>query len=113
MTQDLKIRAGGLFSLVCAAAAGWLFMLRPLQQARAGAPELDTSIKGAFVLVPLLVVFGAAFLIGGENARYRDVSTHPPKLTALGWTLIVLSLAVAGACFWWMQTQLSALGYQF
>ena len=106
------MRMGGLLSLAAAVPAAWFFMLRPLQQARAGAPQLDMSIKGAFVLVPFLVVIGAAYLIGGENFKYRDTSVHPPKGTRLGWIVIGITLAFAGLCFWYMQTQLSSLGYR-
>jgi hypothetical protein len=51
-------------------------------------------------------------VFGGENARYRDVTKHPPKPTLLGWVLVGVSLAVAGACFWWVQSQFAALGYR-
>jgi len=112
MTQDLKIRMGGLASLAGAVAGGWFFLMRPLQQARAGAPEITMDIKGAYVLVPLLLVWGVAFLVGGQRTRYRDVSVHPPKPTPLGWALTLVSLAAAGAVFWWMEAQLSALGYR-
>ena len=73
-------------------------MLRPLRQARAGVPRLDMSIKGAFVLVPFLVVIGAAYLIGGESFRYRDTSVHPPKGTRLGWIVIAIAMAFGGIC---------------
>jgi|GEM_PF-457565 len=112
MTQDLKIRLGGLLCLALGLPAGWFFILRPLQQARAGAPRVAMNLKAAFVLVPMLLVFGLAFAAGGEKARYRDVTQHPPKPTALGWVLVGVSLLLAGACFWWVQSQLDALGYR-
>jgi hypothetical protein len=113
MTESLRIRMGGLLCLMGALPVGWFFIMRPLQQARAGVPEIDFYGKGAFVLFPLLVLWGATFLIGGEKARYRDVSVHPPKPTALGWVLMLLSLVVAGLCLWWVDAQFSALGYRF
>jgi hypothetical protein len=113
MTEDLRIRMGGLLCLLGAMPATWFFILRPLQQARAGLAEIDFYGKGAFILVPFLVVWGATFLIGGEKARYRDVSVNPPKPTALGWIVGALSLVAAGLCFWWIQSSLTALGYSF
>jgi hypothetical protein len=74
MTEDLRIRLGGLLSLAAGLPLGWYFILRPLQQARAGAAEVTMHINAAFVLVPMLLIFGAAFVVGGENARYRDVT---------------------------------------
>jgi hypothetical protein len=113
MTEDLRIRIGGLLSLAGATLAAWFFIIRPLQQAAAGVEQVKFHGKGAFVLIPLLVVWGAAFLIGGESARYRDTSVHPPKPTALGWILMLLSLVAAGLCFWWVQASFAALGYDF
>jgi hypothetical protein len=107
-----EIRMGGMASLAGAALAGWLFIARPLQQAASGAARISFQGKIAYVLVPALIVYGAAFLLGGENARYRDTSTHPPRLTPLGWVLMILTLAAAGLCFWWVEAQFSALGYR-
>ncbi|HYW13016.1 MAG TPA: hypothetical protein VE871_13745 [Longimicrobium sp.] len=44
----------------------------PLQQARAGAAKISMHIKAAYVLVPLALVFGAAFL---SAARGRSTAT--------------------------------------
>ncbi len=111
MTEDLRIRMGGLLCLMGALPVGWFFIIRPLQQARAGLPEIELYGKGAFVLFPLMLLWGATFLVGGEKARYRDVTVNPPKLTALGWVLMLLSLVVAGLCFWWMDARFKELGY--
>ncbi|HYH78382.1 MAG TPA: hypothetical protein VEX86_01250 [Longimicrobium sp.] len=112
MTEDLRIRLGGLLCLALALPAGWYFIMRPVRLAQAGAPEITMHINAAYVLVPLMLVFGLAFVAGGENARYRDVTQNPPKPTLLGWVLMGLSLLAAGACFWWVQAQFSALGYR-
>lgn len=82
MGQDLRVRLGGLVCLGLGAPAAWFFIMRPLGQARAGVPEVELHGKVAFVLVPLLLVFGLAFALGGERARYRDVTTHPPEAGA-------------------------------
>ena len=111
MTEDLRIRIGGLLTLLAALPVGWFFIMRPLQQARAGVPEIDLHSNGAFILFPLLVIWGVLFLLAGEKARYRDVSVHPPKPTALGWMMMVLSLVVAGLCMWWMDARFTELGY--
>ena len=112
MGQDLRVRLGGLLCVALGTVAAWFFVMLPLQQARAGAPEIEMHLKGAFVLVPLMLVWGSAFLVGGENARYRDVTRNPPTFTLLGWVLLGLSLVAAGAFWWWVEAQLAALGYR-
>lgn len=111
MTEDLRIRLGGMLTLAGAVLVGWFFIMRPLQQAQAGVQQIDFYGKAVFVLFPLMVVWGVTFLIGGEKARYRDTSVHPPKPTALGWVLMVVSLLAAGLCFWWIDARFTELGY--
>lgn len=111
MSHDLRIRLGGLLSIAIGAGVAWFTLWTPLQQARAGAPEISMHLKAAYVLVPLTLVFGLAFLVGGTRAQYRDVTVQPPKLTALGWILLAIVAVLAGLTFWYVQSQLSALGY--
>lgn len=110
--SDLKLRLGGLLSLAGGAALGWFLILRPLRQARAGAPAVSMEIKGAFVLVPLLLVVGAVYAIGGARVKYRDTSVHPPRPLPMLWVIMGLTLALGGFLFWYMQTQLASLGYR-
>ncbi len=112
MSDDLRIRLGGLLSIALGVGIGWFTLWMPLQQARAGAAEISMHIKAAYVLVPLALVFGAAFVVGGRRAQYRDVTQQPPKLTPLGWMLLALTAVLAGVCFWYLQSQFAALGYR-
>jgi hypothetical protein len=112
MSQDLKIRLGGLLSIAIGLGIAWFTLWMPLQQARAGAAEISMHIKAAYVLVPFALVFGTAFLAGGTRAQYRDVTHQPPKLTPLGWMLMAATLVLAGLCFWYVQGQFAALGYR-
>jgi FtsH-binding integral membrane protein len=112
MSQDLKIRLGGVLSIVIAAVAGWWAILLPLQQARAGAAQVSMQLKAAYVLVPLALVFGVAFVALGSRMHYRDTTRTPPTLTPLGWTLFALVAVLSGVLFWVVQSQLSAMGYR-
>lgn len=109
--SDPVVRLLGLGSLALAAGLGWFFIWRPLEQARAGAPEVELTLNAGFVLVPFLLVAGVVYLLGGSRVKYRDTSVHPPKPLAMFWVMMVLVLAVAGALFWYVQSTLSALGY--
>lgn len=112
MSHDLRIRLGGLLSIAIGLGVAWFTLWMPLQQARAGAAEISMHLKAAYVLVPFALVFGLAFLVGGTRTRYRDVTHQPPRLTPLGWMLMVLALVLAGVCFWYVQAQLATLGYR-
>lgn len=112
MSQDLRLRLGGVLAIVLAAAAGWWAILLPLQRARAGAPQVSVQLKAAYVLVPFALVFGVAFLVLGSRMHYRDTTRTPPTLTPLGWMLFALVVVLAGGLFWVVQAQFSAMGYR-
>lgn len=110
--NDTVLRLGGVLCMTLGAAFGWFFILRPLAQARAGAPEVSMQLKIAYVLVPLLFVWGAAFAVGGAKIQYRDTSVHPPKPLPMLWVLMGITAAAAGLLFWYVNGQFAALGYQ-
>lgn len=110
--NDLVLRAGGLAAILAAVATGWFFILRPLEQARAGVPEIKLSINAGFVLVPLLLVGGVMYLVLGSKFEYRDTSVHPPKPLPMFWVMMVLFLAVGGGLLWYVLAQMDALGYR-
>jgi hypothetical protein len=113
MTQDLKVRITGLGMLAGGLVLAWFFMLVPLQQARAGVPEVSLQLKAAFAAVPILVVLGIASLVGGEAFHEATGPRDPtrPRMPPLMWLLIVLMLALGGVCWWYVESQLAALGY--
>jgi uncharacterized membrane protein YhiD involved in acid resistance len=107
MLNDIKARLAGLALVAVGLGAGWFFVLKPLQEAMAGAAEVDYSPK-AFLFVPASVLFGMAFLLGGARFRYRD-EAHK-NFTATGWLLLIIIAVVTGAGFWWFNQQLAAGG---
>ena len=108
MNEDLKIRLGGLGLTAIGAGLGWWLILGPYRQALAGAPEVEYSLK-AFFVVPLCLIFGLAFLLGGTKLPYRNAEKK--TLTTVGWVLFGVIAVLAGLCFWWLKTQFAALGY--
>ena len=108
MSQDLKTRLGGVLVLSIGAVIGWFFILGPLHEAQAGAPTVRYSLK-AMVLVPACLVFGLAFLVGGDKLAYRDAERK--RLTPLGWVLVAIFAAAVALCYWWFKQQFAALGY--
>lgn len=110
MSKDLLYRLGGVVVIGIGLAFGWFGILRPLQAAMHHAPEVRYSPK-IFVLVPVCLVFGAFFLIGGATWPYRDAERK--TLTPAGWMLMA-AVAIAGlASFFWFQQQFAALGYRY
>lgn len=108
MSGSILARLGGLLCLALAAGFGWFFIWEPLQAARAGAPEVNFSIK-AFVLVPFAAVFGIFFLIFGNSVPYRHVEQQKP--TAAGWLLFGIAAVAGGLGFWWFDREFDRLGY--
>jgi hypothetical protein len=108
MGANILFRIGGLICLAAALAFGWFFIWEPLQQARAGAPEVEYSIK-AFVFVPFAAVFGLFFVLFGDSVAYRNVEKQTPTLA--GWVLFLIAGGASAVSFWWFQAQFDALGY--
>jgi hypothetical protein len=112
LSHDLFVRLMALGSLVAGVGLGWFLIMRPLEQARAGVPEISTSIKGAFILVPFLLVAGIVYLIGGEKVKYRDESVSPPRPLLMFWVIMALVFVIGGGLLWYTEAQFSALGYR-
>ena len=108
MLDDIKARMGGLALIALGLAAGWFFILRPLQEASHGAAAVDYSPK-AFLFAPASVVFGVAFLLGGSGFRYRN-EAHT-NFSAVGWLLMILVAVVSAAGFWWFNQEIATRGY--
>lgn len=108
MGYDIKLRLAGVVALALGAALAWFFVLGPLRDAQAGAPEISYSTK-AFILVPFCAVFGLAFLLFGERFSYRDVQKN--RLTRAGWVGFAIAAALAAGGWWWFDRQFAALGY--
>ena len=65
----------------------------------------------AFVFVGFAAVFGAFFVLTGGSVPYRNVEKQSP--TAAGWVLLLVSVAVSGAGFWWAERQFETFGYAY
>ncbi|USQ96243.1 hypothetical protein [Caulobacter sp. RL271] len=108
MTMTFLYRLGGLACLAIGVFMGWIAILKPLQAAQSHAPVVDYDVK-AFAFVPMMLVFGLFFLIGGDRWPYRDVERK--TLTPAGWALMAV-IALAGlAGFLLFKQQFTALGY--
>ena len=102
----------GIAMIAAGLGLGWYFGYHPLAEARAGAAEVEYSIK-IFVLAPMLVVGGLALFLGGTPVAHAF--SGPPQgrqQHLIVWTVFVIAVIAGGLGFWWMQTELSALGYR-
>jgi hypothetical protein len=108
MPRSVLVRLGGLAAILIGIAVLYVFLLVPLQQAQAGAPEIHYQLR-AFALVPLCLVFGLMFLIRGEEFDYR--TPDHKNLTAAGWTAFAVVVVLTGLGWWWFDSQFQALGY--
>ena len=109
MSNDLRNRLGGALLLAIGAAVAWFALWVPLEEARAGAPEVRWSLRVA-VLVPLCLVFGLFLLAAGDRHPYRDVERR--TLTPVGWGLMAAIAVSAFAVWWWMDSTMAGLGYR-
>ena len=106
--QDVKFRLGGLVLIAMGAAACWFFLVGPLQQAQAGAPEVSYELK-AFWFVPLCVIFGLGFFVAGSRLEYRTADHK--NFTVTGWIMFIVAAALSAGGYFWFQQQFHALGY--
>lgn len=107
--NDLKIRLMGVLLLAIGIVLGWHGVLRPLEKAWAGVPEVNYQ-PNAFLLVPASLIFGLGFALYGERLNYRNAEKQ--TLTALGWVMFAVVALLTAAGFWYFKQQLSAVGYQ-
>ncbi|WP_172122375.1 MULTISPECIES: hypothetical protein [unclassified Devosia] len=108
MGRSVLVRLGGLAAIAIGAAVLYFFLLVPLGQAQSGAPEVHYQLR-AFALVPLCLVFGLVFLLGGERFQYRTADHK--NLTAAGWIAFAVVVALTAMGWWWFDSQFTALGY--
>lgn len=108
---DGKARLLGAAIIAAGSGIAWLAMIRPLQQAHAGAASVTMSIK-AFLVAPMLLCAGLVLLLGGAvvmNAFRTPPSGRQQHLIV--WGTAVATLLSGAIGFWWFQQQLSILGY--
>jgi hypothetical protein len=77
---------------------------------------ISLSMKGVLLAPPVLVLglvaTVASFTKGGSTSlgeRFSD--PHTRRLRPLGWAIVLLLLAVGGGVYFWLTSQLTALGY--
>jgi hypothetical protein len=102
----------GIAMIAAGLGLGWYFGWHPIEEARAGAPEVEYSIK-IFMLAPMLAVAGSALLLGGTPVLHAF--SGPPEgrqQHMIVWTVFAIAIVAGGLGFWWMQAELSALGYR-
>ncbi|CAD2256570.1 hypothetical protein QSH46_018060 [Xanthomonas arboricola pv. juglandis] len=116
----MSARLMGVLILLVGAAVAYWGVWMPLQQAQAGVASitLPGGIKLA-LLVPMCVVFGIGYVVGGGSFHQRMQNTDPDKVrrwgktSGTGWLLLLVSFAAAFALHQWMQNTLRALGYGY
>ncbi|CAN5522356.1 hypothetical protein BH10PSE14_BH10PSE14_18930 [soil metagenome] len=109
MGQDLRYRLGGVLAIIAAAGFGWFFIMKPLQAAYGHAPEVKYDVR-TFVFVPVALVFGLFFIIGGANWPYRNAETR--SFTRAGWLLMAIAAIAGAAGYYLFDRQFTALGYR-
>ena len=107
----MKSRIVGLLLIAAGLACGWFFILGPLHQAQAHAPEVSYNLK-SFILAPLLVVGGIALLLGGPPVAEAFVG-KPEGRQQIAITVVtaLIAFALSGLGWWWFDGQMTALGY--
>ncbi len=108
MMEDLKHRALGLALLALATVALAIWVVLPMQQAEQGAAFVEVH---PFVTVGCgpIITLGLALLVCGKFVPLRDPISK--RLTRVGLVLALLGFAGGGALFWWLNQQLTLLGY--
>ncbi len=96
MSREVRFRIGGAIAIALAIGLGWFEIWKPLQAAEAQSATVRFYPK-IFALVPVCLVFGIAFLIGGDRIEYRDEDAR--KLTTAGWALFAIT-AILAAIFY-------------
>jgi hypothetical protein len=109
MGKDLQYRLGGVLAIAAAAGFGWFFIMKPLEAAHAHAALVKYDVR-SFIFVPMALVFGIFFIIGGARWPYRNVETK--RFTRAGWALMAIVLVAGAAGYYWFDREFTALGYR-
>lgn len=111
----MKTRLIGVVLLLLAAFAAYISVYAPIHDAQTHVAQVRTSLKGAFV-APLSLLIGLGMLVGGP--RFQAALENSPekaqrwgKASVLGWVLFVIGGGIGVALYFWVMSQLHALGY--
>lgn len=118
-TLDLKARAGGVALVACGAFLLKIGFFDVLRDAEAGAAHVSTSMK-AVLVAPAFVMFGLLLMVigapgdGGSGSGFgRHISNASTrKLKPLGWALVIVTLLPGLVMYLWLDSRLSALGFE-
>jgi hypothetical protein len=107
----MKFRLFGAVALLGGLAATWFWVLGPLREAQAQAPEVSYNIK-SFMIAPLATFIGILLLGWGEKVW---AIVHGTPDNAKDWGLRIALIAVTGlvafGSWTWFEGQMTALGY--
>lgn len=119
MTDDTKARLGGFMMIAVSAFLFKIAFLDVLADARRGVGHVSTSMKGIVVSPGFLLLGILLVLMGAPQGRPGRVASwfvdgHAPtsRLKPLGYVLVGVALAPGLCLYWWLQDQLSTLGYR-
>jgi hypothetical protein len=80
---------------------------------------ISLNLKGVLIAPPVLVLgliaLAASFSKSGSTAlseRFRFSNPQTKRLTPVGWGIVLALLAVGGGVYFWLTSQLTALGYE-
>ena len=102
-------RVGGLLISLMALVLGKFTIYDVLAAARAGASQVNYSLKGVLLSV-VFFEMGLAMMIFGQ-AVHTLKNPLTGKLSLFGWLMVLAMFVPAGAAYYWFQLQLAQLGY--
>jgi hypothetical protein len=112
-----EARLAGALAMIAGLALGYFLILRPLQEARAGVPELSWGGSYGFISPMLLLVGVVGIFFPGLFALMESPRIVKPSGNLTGFGVAVafaIILPIIGLCFWvngYVEHQFQQLGY--
>jgi len=100
----------GLLLLGIGAFLAYSCIYSPLEKARAGDTNLSLSMTGT-VIVPLLLLYGLAYLMLGEQATEIFGERKNPKPAA--YVAAIVLVGIGFGVYFWLRSTLEGYGYTF
>jgi hypothetical protein len=104
-------RLQGILIIIIGLVAGYFSIYLPLKQAQEHAQEISYAGHFAFLSPPLILLGVLAFIFPSMTTDNTFLLKSKGKLSVAGWMLVLALVVLGGATFFFVNHQLSLMGY--
>jgi hypothetical protein len=104
-------RLQGILILLVGLVGGYFSIYMPLKEAQEHAAEISWAGHFAFLAPPLVLLGVLAFIFPSMTTNNTFLLKSKDKLSGAGWLVVIALVLLGGATFFFVNHQLSLMGY--